>query len=82
MELEKKFEVTTNQLGNERSMLKEQERVNQELESEVARLKNEVRIGKQQLESYRVAHEGTVNNLELELESLKGQLASAERRES
>lgn len=46
----------TNQLNNEKSMLKEQERKNFDFENEVIKLKNDLKIAKQQYESYQIAH--------------------------
>ncbi len=43
-----KIDIINNQLNNEKSMLKDQERKNNEMENELIRLRNEVKILKQQ----------------------------------
>jgi len=43
-------------------------------------LKNDLKISKQQHESYQVSHDATINNLELEVQTLKNQLIVAQRR--
>lgn len=45
-------------------------------------MKNDLKINKQQHQSYQVSHDATINNLELEVQTLKNQLMIAQRREN
>ena len=65
IQVQKKLEIVSNQLNNEKAVCKELERKNFELENEVLSLKNDLKIHKQQHESYQVSHDGNLGNLEL-----------------
>lgn len=82
LELQKKVEVLSNQLNNERALLKEQERKNADLEGEVVGLKNDLKIGRQQAEAHSLAQQGARESLELEIQTLKTQVAAGQRREN
>lgn len=75
------IDVLKNKLENEQSIVADQERRISQMDNEIVKLRNEVKVSRQQLENSQVISDKLRDNLESELITVKEQLSASLKKE-